>query len=240
MKITFLGTRGEIKPKTKRHSMHTSTLFEHGGKRVMVDCGTTWLGKIGRTKPAHIVLTHAHPDHAFGLKDGAPCPVWATKKTWKSIDTFPIPSKQRRIIEPRKKRRIAGIQFEAFSLLHSLICPAVGYRITCGKLRLFYAPDVAWIEDMDEALEKIHIYIGDGATITRPMIRKKGNKIFGHANVRQQLTWCEKHNVPEMIVTHCGSGIVSYPKKAEKQIQLLAEERGVDVEIAYDGMKSIS
>ena len=237
MQITFLGTRGEIKPKSKLHAMHTATLFTHEGKRVMVDCGTTWLGKIKRVKPDHIILTHAHPDHAFGLKEGSPCTVWATKKTWKDIDDFPIPKKLRRIIEPRKKRRICGIQFEAFSLLHSLICPAVGYRITCGKMRLFYAPDVAWIEQMEEALKKIQFYIGDGATITRPMIRKKGNKIFGHANVRQQLTWCKKHRVPEMIVTHCGSDIVSHAKKAEKKIQLLAEERGVKVTIAYDEMK---
>ncbi len=236
MKITFLGTRGEIKPKSKLHAMHTSTLFASKGKRVLVDCGTTWLGKIDRIKPDQIVLTHAHPDHAFGLKEGSPCPVWATKKTWKLIDAFPIPQKLRHVIEPRKKRRICGIQFEAFSLIHSLRCPAVGYRITCEKMRLFYAPDVAWIEQMDDALKNIQVYIGDGATITRIMIRKKGDKIFGHANVRQQLTWCKKHRVPEMIVTHCGSDIVSHAKKAEKQIVELAEERGIKVTIAYDGM----
>jgi ribonuclease BN (tRNA processing enzyme) len=236
MQITFLGTRGEIDPKTKRHAMHTATLFSHKGKHVMVDCGATWLGKIERVNPDTIILTHAHPDHAFGLKEGAPCPVWATKKTWQLIDNFPIPQKQRRHIEPRKKRRICNIQFEAFPLLHSLRCPAVGYRITCGKLRLFYAPDVAWIEDADDALKNLTFYIGDGATIYRPMIRKKGNKIFGHATIRQQLTWCQKHEVPEMIITHCGSDIVKREKKAEKQIRTYAEERGVKVIIAYDGM----
>ena len=131
------------------------------------------------------------------------------------------------------------MQFEAFTLLHSIRAPAVGYRITAGKSKIFYAPDVAWIEDMDEAFKKIALYIGDGATITRNMIRKnkKTGEIFGHANIRQQLTWCHKMNVPKMIVTHCGSDIVSHEKQAEKKIFLLAKERAVKVEIAYDGWK---
>ncbi len=219
--------------------MHTATLFSHEGSRVMIDCGETWLKKIKRMRPDHIILTHAHPDHAYGLKEGAPCPVWATKQTWKLLDRFPIPKSQRRIIEPYKKKRIGGIQFEAFKLLHSIRCPAVGYRITRGNMRLFYAPDVAWIEKMEKALKRIELYIGDGATITRPMIRKvKGtDQIFGHANVRQQLTWCQKMKVPKMIVTHCGSAIVTHENKAQKQISSLAEELNVAVEIAYDGMK---
>lgn len=204
----------------------------------MVDCGTSWLGHIHKVRPHHIVLTHAHPDHAYGLKNGAPCPVWATKITWDIIDKFPIPKKQRHVITPRKKRRIGGIQFEAFEVLHSIHCPAVGYRITQGKNRLFYVPDVAWIEDIEEAFKGIRVYIGDGATITRPMIRKskETDEIFGHATVRQQLTWCEKQDVPEMIITHCGSAIVTGHKKAEKQITKLAEERNVLARIAYDGM----
>lgn len=238
MKIIFLGTRGEIEPKTKLHRMHTSTLFIHEKNRVMIDCGTTWLGNIETVRPDHIILTHAHPDHAHGLKEGAPCPVFATKETWKIIDHFPIPKKQRHVITPRKKKRIGGIQFEAFDVLHSLRCPAVGYRIAKGNIRLFYVPDVAWIEEIDEAFDNIQIYIGDGATITRPMIRKaKGtDEIFGHATIRQQLTWCEKQGVPEMIVTHCGSDIVKRHKKTEKQITALGEKRGVRVCIAYDGM----
>lgn len=237
MKIQFLGTRGEIEPQTTRHKMHTSTLFSLRGNRVMVDCGATWLHQIKKARPTQIVLTHAHPDHAFGLKEGSPCPVWATAETWKLIDRFPIPKTQRRLIIPRKKHRIGGIQFEPFPLLHSLRCPAVGYRITSGKTKLFYAPDVAWIEEMEEALKEIQFYIGDGATIVRPMVRKKNGTIFGHATIRQQLTWCKKMQVPKMIITHCGSGIVSHEEKAQKQIETLAIERGIEWLIAYDGLK---
>jgi len=239
MKILFLGTRGEIEPKSKSHRMHTSTLLLSGRSRMMLDCGTSWLGKLDRVRPHHIILTHAHPDHAEGLKKGAPCPVWATEKTWELIDHYPIAPKQRRWIFPRKKEKIGSLHFEAFELLHSLRCPAVGYRISQGRKHLFYAPDVAWIEKMEEAFRGIQLYIGDGASIHRNMIRRdrKTGEIFGHATVRQQLTWCQKKKVPKMIVTHCGSGIVTDRRRAKKKIASFARERDVEVEVAFDGME---
>jgi glyoxylase-like metal-dependent hydrolase (beta-lactamase superfamily II) len=56
----------------------------------MIDCGTDWLGRLDAVSPTAIVLTHAHLDHAAGLAEGAPCPVYATKQTWYLIDRFPI------------------------------------------------------------------------------------------------------------------------------------------------------
>lgn len=44
MKLTFLGTRGNIKARTQRHRMHTSMLVTYYDKNVMIDCGEDWLG----------------------------------------------------------------------------------------------------------------------------------------------------------------------------------------------------
>src|ERR1041385_6097479 len=77
MKLTFLGTRGEIEKRTRRHRMHTSLMISHRNADVMIDCGLDRLGKFERLHPSAIVLTHAHPDHAWGLKRGAPFPVYA-------------------------------------------------------------------------------------------------------------------------------------------------------------------
>lgn len=242
MKITFIGTRGEIDPQTTLHKRHTATMISYLGKRVLIDCGRNWLGKFEKFRPHQIVLTHAHPDHAYGLKSGSPCPVWATKETWKLIDSYPIEKKKRHIIPPRKCIKISGIQFEAFPVLHSVLCPAVGYRIKAGKKTIFYVPDVAWIPDIEEAFHKIALYVGDGATIHRNMIRKTKDteEIFGHATIRQQLTWCRKQNVSKMIITHCGSDIVGKNKKKVKSlIDRYAKERGVEAEIVYDGMELI-
>jgi hypothetical protein len=37
--LTFLGTRGEIEARTRRHRMHTSLLVSYRNAHVMIDCG---------------------------------------------------------------------------------------------------------------------------------------------------------------------------------------------------------
>src|SRR5438067_1580158 len=138
MDLTFLGTRGEIDARTRRHRMHTSLLVSYRSADVMIDCGLDWLGKRKRVDPSAIVLTHAHPDHSWGLKRGAPCPVHAPQKTWQELLQYPI--KERRLIEERSPTRICGITFEAFPVEHSILSPTVGYRVSAGRTRIFTRP----------------------------------------------------------------------------------------------------
>ncbi len=86
MKLTFLGTRGFIEASTRRHRRHSALLVAYHGREVMVDCGEDWRHKLGEIAPRAVVVTHAHPDHAFGLEDGAPCPVWATSESWEAME----------------------------------------------------------------------------------------------------------------------------------------------------------
>jgi ribonuclease BN (tRNA processing enzyme) len=72
MKLTFLGTRGNIEVRNRLHRIHTSMMVSYYQKRIMVDCGEDWLGNLDLINPHAIVITHGHPDHAFGLKEGAP------------------------------------------------------------------------------------------------------------------------------------------------------------------------
>lgn len=235
-----MGTRGNIMPKNRRHRMHTSALISHRGRRVMIDCGETWRERIDEVNPHAIVITHAHPDHAFGLDLGAPCPVWAMRDTWERIDHFPIERELRHVLSARRPRQIEGIRFEAFPVVHSIRAPAVGYRIHANRVGVFYVPDVAWIPERKAAFHRIRAYIGDGATVTRNMVRRhrKTGKLFGHANIRQQLHWCAEEGVPKMIVTHCGSDIVGGDERTVgAAIRSLAQERDIEVEIAHDGME---
>jgi phosphoribosyl 1,2-cyclic phosphodiesterase len=236
MKLTFLGTRGEIEARTRRHRMHTSLLVSYHGARVMIDCGLDWLGKLKRVDPNAIVLTHAHPDHAWALKRGAPCPVYAPQKTWQELLHYPIT--ERRLIKERTPTKICGITFEAFPVEHSILSPAVGYRVSSGRACIFYVPDLIFIHDRSAALKGVQIYIGDGATVTRSFIRKRGKALIGHSPARTQLTWCQKEGVRRAIITHCGSEIVTGDeRKISEKLRTIAAARGVEVRIAYDGMK---
>jgi phosphoribosyl 1,2-cyclic phosphodiesterase len=216
--------------------MHTSLLVSYRSANVMIDCGLDWLGKLKRISPSAIVLTHAHPDHAWGLKQGAPCAVYAPEKTWQELLHYPI--KERRLIKERTPTKVCGISFEAFPVEHSILSPAVGYRVSAGRACIFYAPDLIFIHERNAALKDVEIYIGDGATVTHSFIRRRGKALIGHSPVRTQLTWCEKEGVPRAIITHCGSEIATGDEgKISAALRAVAGKRGMEVRIAYDGMK---
>jgi phosphoribosyl 1,2-cyclic phosphodiesterase len=232
MKLLFLGTRGEIEARTRRHRMHSSLLVSYRSTRVMIDCGLDWLGKFERLRPSAIVLTHAHPDHAWGLKNGAPCPVYAPQKTWQTLQICSI--------KERRPTKISDIVFEAFPVEHSILAPAVGYKVSAGRAQIFYAPDLIFIHDRAAALTGVQIYIGDGATVTRSFIRKRGKRLIGHAPVHTQLAWCRKEGVPRAIITHCGSEIVTADeRKLTAKLRAVVTEPGLEAYIAYDGMEFI-
>ena len=216
--------------------MHTSLLVSHLGTRVMIDCGLDWLGKFKRVSPSAIVLTHGHPDHAWGLRNGAPCPVYAPQKTWQTLRSCAV--EDRHVIKERAPTKICGITFEAFPVEHSILAPAVGYRVSARRARIFYAPDLIFIHERKAALDGVQLYIGDGATVMRSFVRRRGKALIGHSPVRTQLTWCQKEGVPRAIITHCGSEIVnSDEREIAAKLRGIATERGIEVRIAYDGMK---
>jgi len=240
MKLTFLGTRGNIDARTERHYMHSSMRVSYYGKSVVIDCGEDWLDRVQELKAQAILVTHAHPDHAWGLKGGAPCPVYATEASWEDMANYGIEEQQRRTVVPRQPLQIAGIILEAFPVDHSTRAPAVGYRVTAGEVSVFYVPDVVWIRDREEALAGAKVYIGDGATVSRSMVRKSDDALIGHTPLRTQLTWCRKVGVPRAIFTHLGSTIVEGDREALlEKIRSMAEERDVQVELAYDGMEEV-
>lgn len=237
MKIIFLGTRGYIDIRTARHYRHTSTLLINQGKKIMIDCGIDWSKKVFQIKPDAIFITHAHPDHSWGLKEGSPCPVYATPVSWDVMNKFKIKKENRIRIKFRQPIKLFGITIEPFEVIHSILAPAVGYRISQNRKAFFLVPDLVWIKERKEAFSGINFYIGDGATINRPMIRKKNNELFGHTTISAQMTWCKKEKVPLMIITHCGSEIVKNDgRKIRAKINKLANERGIKAKVAYDGM----
>jgi len=63
--------------------------------------------------------------------------------------------------------------------------------VSAKGARFFYVPDVAGLPDAPNTLRGISVYIGDGATMTRSMVRKKNGTLIGHAPMTVQLSWCK-------------------------------------------------
>jgi phosphoribosyl 1,2-cyclic phosphodiesterase len=238
IRLQFLGTRGEIELRSPRHRWHSALLVQCQEARIMLDCGADWLGRVARLRPSAILLTHAHPDHAAGLTDGAPCPVYATAETWDRIGGYPIA--ERRTIEAGQRFCLGSVTWQAFELEHSIRAPAVGYRLTAGRTALFYAPDVAAILDQKTALDRVMLYIGDGASIVRPLLRRRGQIMIGHASIQAQLDWCQKEGIAQAVFTHCGSQIVGADgRSVAARIRCFGREHGIAARIAYDGLSLI-
>lgn len=234
VRLTFLGTRGEIKLRSPEHRRHSALLIEHGDARIMIDCGADWLSRLRAISPTAVVLTHAHLDHAGGLAEGASCPVYATKETLRLLGRFPI--RDWRNMPLNKSVTIGGLRFKAYPVQHSIRAPAVGYRISGKTGSIFYLPDVASLPNPTEALHGVGIYVGDGATMSRSMLRIKNGTLIGHAPIPTQLDWCAQAHVRQAIFTHCGSPMVrGDPRTLNAKVRRLGLERGVDANLARDG-----
>ena len=82
--LELLGTRGEVEEKAPGHEKHSGLLIRYYKERLLFDCGEKEFLDL---KPQAIFLTHAHPDHADGLKgEGTKIPVYATDETRKLLE----------------------------------------------------------------------------------------------------------------------------------------------------------
>jgi len=233
MKLKFLGTRGYIEEKSKKHLMHSSLLVN---RRVLFDWGKTWKGKLNQIKPKVIFITHAHPDHAGGLTSDIRIPVYASGKCFQQLKKLGLADL--REIKPGRAIIQEGLRIMAYKVVHSLLAPAVGYRASDGKTTFIYNPDIISIEKKSKVLSGVDVYIGDGSVLKRSLIRRKGNKLFGHAAAFTQVNWCRAFGIKRAIFTHFGKGPVEMNEKDLKR--RLREFGGGEVEViaAYDGMET--
>ncbi len=234
MKLTFHGTLSSIAQGNPRHAHQSLLEVAYGGRQLLIDCGSDWLGQLPIADPVALLLTHAHPDHIGGLVCGAPCPIYAHAATMEIIAAFPL--SRRVLITAREPFYVAGFRLEAFSLQHSPRAPAVGYRIQAGRSAIFYCPDVAAIPERHQALSGIQLYIGDGASYRQSLLRWEDDMLYGHAPLLDQLSWCAEEKVPRMLISHCGEEIIANENRIAHQLQSSARKLGIKAGIAYDSM----
>ena len=51
MKLLFLGTRGDIDKRSRRHRRHSVLIVSEGGARILIDYGADWQGQAEMLRP---------------------------------------------------------------------------------------------------------------------------------------------------------------------------------------------
>lgn len=229
-KLIFFGTKGEIEEFSKRHKYHSSLLIKHKGFKLLIDYGEIHKHNLRSIKPHAILITHAHPDHYIWTKQNiiTKIPIYLTKKTLEYGKFKPGNS---HVIKPGKKIKIGQFRILPYRVLHSIKCPTIGFKIFIDKKKIIYNPDLVDIVSKNKILKNVDYYIGDGSCIRANLVRKKDNKIFGHARIITQINWCKKFDIENnsIIFTHLGKETISKEKYFKKEYP--------EAILAYDGMK---
>src|SRR5512143_2335746 len=104
MRLHFYGTKGYVEEESAEHGGHSAFTLTADGFRLLCDFGQNREGLLRRIRPDAILVSHAHPDHAWGLMEGTKLPVYASEVTHQITRELPI--ERREILRPRRLARI--------------------------------------------------------------------------------------------------------------------------------------
>jgi ribonuclease BN (tRNA processing enzyme) len=240
MRLQFYGTKGYVEESSSAHAGHSAFVLEETGFRLLCDFGQNRKGMLSKIRADAVFVSHAHPDHAWGLEEGTDAPVYASAITHELLAKFSI--RNRVALSPGSPADLGPFRLTAFPVLHSVRCPGVAARIAIGGFTLVYSGDIVAFEDPETALTGADLYIGDGSTLTGSLVRRhnKSGTLIGHTTVRAQLGWLGRHGVPRAIFSHFGKGPIEMGEAA--LAEALAElatspPPGCAVIAAQDGME---
>jgi len=239
VRLHFYGTKGYVEEKNRAHSGHSAFTIDVGGFRLLCDFGLNRKGLLAKIAPDAIFISHAHPDHAWGLEEGTRAPVYASAVTLALLEKFPI--EHRVVLEPRRPAAIGRLRLKAFPVVHSVRCPCTAARIESKEMTLVYSGDIIAFDKPEEVLAGADLYVGDGSTLKGSLVRRHpSGTLIGHTTVRAQLGWLAKYGVPRAVFSHFGKGPIEMGERALKDALagLVAEKApGCRVRAARDGLE---
>jgi ribonuclease BN (tRNA processing enzyme) len=237
MKLHFYGTKGYVEESSRAHSGHSAFTIESDGFRLLCDFGENRKGLLKKIRPDAIFVSHAHPDHSWGLEEGTSASVYASAITHELTAKFPI--EEREVLEPGRRVRVGPFRLTPYPVVHSVRCPCIAARLEVSGRILVYSGDIVAFDRPEEVLDGVEIYVGDGSTLKGSLVRRHASgALIGHTTVRAQLGWLDKHAVPRAVFSHFGKGPIEMGEKLLREaLEGLASERapGCQVSAARDG-----
>jgi ribonuclease BN (tRNA processing enzyme) len=238
VKLHFYGTKGYVEESSPAHAGHSAFTIESNGFRLLCDFGENRRGLLAEIRPDAIFVSHAHPDHAWGLEEGTPAPVHASAITHELTAKMPIET--RVVLEPGRAVSAGPFRLTAMPVVHSVRCPGIGVRIEVSGRTLVYSGDVVSFEDPDEALGGADVYVGDGSTLTGSLVRRHpSGMLLGHTTIRAQLGWLAKRGIARAVFSHFGKEAIAMGEEAlQEALAKLVSERlpGAEITAARDGL----
>lgn len=237
MKLHFYGTKGYVEESSPAHAGHSAFTIEEDGFRLLCDFGENRKGLLKKIRPDAIFVSHAHPDHAWGLEEGTRAPVYASEITHALTEKLPVG--ERVVLEPGRRVRVGPFRLTPYPVVHSVRCPCIAARLEISGRVLVYSGDIVAFERSEEVLDGAAIYVGDGSTLKGSLVRRHSSgALIGHTTVRAQLGWLAKSGVPRAVFSHFGKGPIEMGEEAlRKALEELVSERapGCEVSAARDG-----
>jgi len=239
VRLQFYGTKGYVEESSRAHAGHSAFVVEAEGFRLLCDFGENRKGMLSKIRPDAVFVSHAHPDHGWGLWEGTDLPVYASAVTHELLRELPLLN--RVVLATGGAAAVGPFRLTPQPVIHSIRCPAIGARIAFGGFTLLYSADIVAFEDPDAALRGADLYVGDGSTLTGSLVRRHPSGVLiGHTTVRAQLGWLARHGVVRAVFSHFGRGPIEMGEEALKEaIDKLAAANppGCAVTVAHDGLE---
>jgi len=236
MIIEFPGTKGEIEEASSSHKYHSSLIVKEKTTTALIDFGIKYNPRLIReiNDFSYLLITHAHPGHYIWTVEEESrinIPVYLTIET---LNYGKYKPKNYRVIKSSREYILNDFKVRAFDVIHSLRCPAVAYKIK-GNRTIVYAPDILdFKDDKEMILGDVDLLIADGSSLNINMVRRSGDKLFGHTRVITIAGWCKKYGVKELIITHCGKQIVTMDEDELTEKLKKYAEGNINIRVAHD------
>ena len=222
MKITILGTRGEIDSYSKAHKNHSGILIDN----MLFDVGEEDYLKYN---PKVIFVTHFHPDYAYFVKD---------KKDIPDVTIYaPENYDGVNVIKPLESVKVGRYRVTSIPTIHSKKVKSTAYLIENSK-KVLYTGDMIWIrKSYHDRIKNLDLAIVDASFIRKGgMIRrdKDTGEIYGHNGVPDLVRLFKRLGCKRIILTHFGEWI--FDDHSEEKVKDLEDEYNIPIEIGVDNM----